>query len=289
MAKILISISLNRKGMVIKMKTSVSLSVFPRKENAPVIFSMGTDENIKTIKDLGYEGVDLFVKDPTERDTKEVIGKLHENDLGIGVIMPAALAGQGLFLGDRDSEIRNECIRRIGEIILLAADNGGMVSLGLVRGNRYPDETLERFYERFTDSSEKLLEIAEKVHVPLLIEPINRYEINTINSVAEGAAYIKTSGLPLYLMVDTFHMNIEDVSVERSFTDAFPLIKHVHFLDSNRLAPSMGHLNMEKYYRILEEMGYEGYLCLEALPKPDPYTCAKTGSEFFKAMKGAAK
>lgn len=272
------------------MKTSVSLSAFEAPPGMPALFSGGTEKNIARIRELGYDGVDLFIRDPLDEETKKTLNLLKKYQLGVGAVMPAALAGEGLFLSDPDSEIRKEAIRRIKEIIHFAGEAGGMVSLGLVRGRRLRTESLETFEERFTKSCQELLEIASPLKVDLLIEPINRYEINTINSVEEGVAYIRKTGLPLYLMLDTFHMNIEDVDLCRELSNALPYTKHIHFLDSNRLAPSMGHLDMETYYWLLREAGYEGYLCLEALAdKVDADDCAVRGAEFFRRMRQKGK
>lgn len=268
-----------------KMKTSVSLSAFQAKPGMPVLFSGGNEGNVATIAELGYDGVDLFVSDPTSWETKQTLTNLQKYNLGVGVIMPAALAQEGLFLGHTDQQIRNQCIHRIGEIMDLADEVGGMVSLGLVRGNRLPEESLTSFYDRYAMSCQALLSKKAAQTVPLLIEPINRYEINTINSVAQGVEFISQYDLPLYLMLDTFHMNIEDVSMGATLFNYIEYVKHIHFLDSNRLAPSMGHLDMGDLYRILETLKYQGYLCLEALPLPDPYTCAKQGATFFAHMK----
>lgn len=266
------------------MKTSVSLSVFEAKPGMPVLFSGGNEHNIAEISALGYDGVDLFVKDPHDEQTRSTLRLLKKHNLGIGVIMPAALAGEGLFLGDESADVREECVRRINDIVCLASEAGAMVSLGLVRGSKKNDETEEEFYSRYVNSCELLLENSEKRCVPLVIEPINRYEINTINSARQALDFIKKYRLPLYLMLDTFHMNIEDVSIDALLAEAMPLTRHIHFLDSNRLAPSMGNLNMQNYYRLLKALGYGGYLCLEALPKPTPAICARRGADFFKTM-----
>lgn len=268
------------------MKISVSLSVFEAPKAMPALFSGGTRENIARIWELGYDGVDLFVRDPKSPDTIHTIALLKEYGLGIGAIMPAALAGEGLFLGSPDEAVRKEAIRRISEIVCLAGENGAMVSVGLVRGSKQVEEPMESFEARFTDSCEQMLRISEPQQVSLLIEPINRYEINTINSVKEGMDYIKRTGLPLYLMNDLFHMNIEDVDIGQMLVESLPYTKHIHFLDSNRLPPSMGHLDMAGYYRLLEQNGYQGYLCLEALAnREDPDRCAAIGAEFFKRMR----
>ena len=265
------------------MKTSVSLSVFPAPSGMPALFSGGTEKNIARIRELGYDGVDLFVRDPVAEDTRRTLALLRQYGLGIGAIMPAALAGQGLYLGAVERNIREECVRRIGEIIHLAAEVGAMVSIGLVRGSKLPGEPMKTFEDRFVAGCAQLLRISQPLGVPLLLEPINRYEINTILSVKEGMDFIQRSGLPIYLMNDLFHMNIEDVDIGRMLLDSLSYTKHIHFLDSNRLPPGMGHLDMERYYRLLENAGYSGYLCLEALPgRLDPDMCAVRGAEFFQ-------
>jgi len=71
--------------------------------------------------------VDLFVRDPFDKTTQKTLQLLRHYQLGIGAIMPAALAGEGLFLGDINSEIRKEAVQRIGEIIHLAGETDGMV------------------------------------------------------------------------------------------------------------------------------------------------------------------
>ncbi len=239
------------------------------------------EENFNTIKELGYDGIDLFVDDVNSQATKDAVKYMQKYDLGIGVVMPAALAGQGLFLGDIDKTIRDKCIERIMEIINFTDSIGGMCSLGLVRGSTKGESLLE-FEGKFVDSCEKLL---ARTDIPLLIEPINRYEINTLNSTQESIEFIQKYNLPLYLMIDTFHMNIEDVDMYKSFEESFAYTKHIHFLDSNRLAPSMGHLDMENMYKFIEQLGYTGYLCLEALAKPSSYECAKKGADFFARCK----
>ncbi len=266
------------------MKTSVSLSVFEAPKSAPVLFSAHLDENIPYISEIGYDGVDLFIHDPKADVSILAKNLLAKHDLGVGVVMPAALAGQGLYFGDANKEIRDEIVKQIIPIIEYTADLGGMVSLGLVRGSLGEGDTITDFRGRFSDSLMRILPRAQELGVDLLIEPINRYEINTLNESCESYDFIKESGLPLYLMLDTFHMNIEDVSVEESLRYCRDLIKHVHFLDSNRLAPGMGHSDMEGYYGVLQEIGYEGYLCLEALSRPDEHTCAMKGIEFFERL-----
>lgn len=266
------------------MKKSVSLSLFEGTKATPILFRTDIENNIPLIKEMGYDGVDLFVLDPSAEISKRAKVLLAENDLGVGVVMPAALAGEGLFLGHTDPAVRKAILGRMEEVIAYASEMQGMVSLGLVRGSVEGDDTLEALLDRFADTTSKLLPFAQKHGVDLVIEPINRYEINTINSSMEAYDFIRQSGLPIGLMLDTFHMNIEDDDLHESLKVCGDLIKHVHFLDSNRLAPGMGHLDMTAIYNTLKEIDYDGYLCLEALQGNDYKEVGRKGIEFFKSV-----
>lgn len=265
------------------MKTSVTLSTFQAGKNAPVLFSGAKEEHFESIKSLGYDGIDLFLDDPTGESAKIVKKMLQKYNLGVGVIMPTALAGQGLFLGDNDPDIRKKCVEKFTEVIHFAADVGGMMAVGYVRGVRKGEETLAHFSKKLEESCSQLVKVNEKVS--LAMEPINRYESNTFCTTEESVDFLRKTGLPMGLLLDTFQMNIEDVDLFQAFREAKDYTKHIHFVDSNRLAPSMGHLPMKELYQCVAELGYDDYLCVEALAKPDGITCATKGAEFFKEMK----
>lgn len=266
-------------------RTSVALSLFDGWNGMPALYCGTEDEILEEIQSLGYDGVDLFVDEPGQKKNQEALSKIRRYGLEVGAVMPALLARQGLSLGDRDESLRRNAIQRTGEIISFASEAGGMVSLGLVRGRAGRGEERKDFFKRLTESFEELLKLAIPQDVDLILEPINRYESDHLNSSLEALDYIRGCGLPLYLMLDTFHMNIEDVDLMKSFESCIPFVKHIHFVDSNRLAPGMGHLNMEDLYKKLVQLDYRGTLCLEALPYPSGHECARIGADFFSSMR----
>ncbi len=124
--------------------------------------------------------------------------------------------------------------------------------------------------------------------VPLLIEPLNRYETNLLNTVPETAEWIST--LPtdnLRILADLFHMNIEEADMADAIKAVGAHIGHVHFADSNRRAVGMGHSPIAEAVTALKQIGYSGYLSAEIFPKPDSATAAKQTIESYRGIVGS--
>jgi sugar phosphate isomerase/epimerase len=140
-------------------------------------------------------------------------------------------------------------------------------------------------YDGVLESLKTCSREAEKQGVYLWIEPLNRYETNLINRIEEGIRLIEEVGSKnLGLLPDTFHMNIEERSIEDSLRKSIPYFRHVHIADSNRWAPGCGHLNFKSILETLREIGYQGFLSMEILPQPNPDEAAKLAMEFFRKV-----
>ena len=114
--------------------------------------------------------------------------------------------------------------------------------------------------------------------VLILLEPINRYETDVVNTAEQGAELIEACGCGnVKLLLDTFHMNIEEPSIEDSIRKAGEHLGYIHFADSNRHAPGMGHTAFESILETLTEIGYAGPIVLEILPWPDDEQAAVQG------------
>lgn len=84
------------------------------------------------------------------------------------------------------------------------------------------------------------------------------------------------------LMLDVYHMNIEDVNIYDSFREARDFCWAVHFSDNNRKWPGSAHLNFKQIVKVLNEIGYTGFVSLEILPWPDPDTAARSSIRFLR-------
>ena len=119
-------------------------------------------------------------------------------------------------------------------------------------------------------------EAASRAGLGLLLEPINRYETNFINTVDEALEVFEQLNSPcMKLLVDTFHMNIEEADIHRGLRRAGSRLGHVHLGDSNREAPGHGHLDLRGVLQTLQEIGYQGYLSFEVLPLPNTRQAAE--------------
>jgi sugar phosphate isomerase/epimerase len=84
------------------------------------------------------------------------------------------------------------------------------------------------------------------------------------------------------LMLDVFHMNIEDASIEEGLRTAGDRLWHVHIADSQRRYPGSGHLDFDGIFATLRDMGYRGYVSAELFPLPDADTAAVKTIDFLK-------
>lgn len=264
------------------MKLSVAIASENASANAFVVFR-GIESSIVKASKLGYDGVELALKTPDEIGRKELSKLLKDNSLEISAVSTGQVfAARGLMFTDEDSERRTRLQREFEAFIDLAQDFGQLVNIGRVRGS-LQGRSREKCEQLFLDLLGPVCDYAAARGVELLLEPVNRYEIDFINSLKEGVDFIKKSGISnLKLMPDVFHMNIEDASIPRAFLDSAPYVRYVHLADSNRHAPGDGHMNFEQVFEALRTMGYDDWCTVEILPFPDPDTAASRAERYLR-------
>ena len=218
-------------------RKSLSVSAFTAPEGMPSVFSIPELETLSLVRDLGYDGVDLFINDPCDEESRRARSALSAANLGIALVMPAALARYGLSLGDKDNSQRKKNIEKMHCIIDYTSDCGAQVSLGLVRGSYGCSDTLDAFLERFADSVDRLIGYASPRGVKLVIEPINRAEINNLNTSLEALDFIGRYKLDAGLLLDTYHMYLEKEDIPESFSRCIRQTWHIHLLGPDRNVP----------------------------------------------------
>jgi sugar phosphate isomerase/epimerase len=168
-------------------------------------------------------------------------------------------------------------------LIDFAGSFGAPAIIGSMQGRWDGAVTREQAFDWLREALEQLGPRARAVGVPLLFEPLNRYETNLVRSVAEGLELLKPLRTKnVKLLVDLFHANIEEVSIAEALRLAGPDLGHVHFADSNRHAVGLGHTDFAPIVEALRQIGYEGYASAEILPLPDSDSAAKQTMKGFR-------
>jgi sugar phosphate isomerase/epimerase len=228
-------------------------------------------KSFASISHLGYDGIELLIEDPR----KITVGKLEKLAHAYGLEIPAIGTGPtylryGLSFANTDPKVRRASVKRARDYLAIASDLGSLVIMGLIRGKIGLNAQYKSAWRWVKRCLSDCAAIAEDLGVIIALEPINRYETNIINTVEEAIQMVdELRSNHVKLMVDTFHMNIEEASITKALKKAGKSLVHVHVADSNRRAPGMGHLNFSEIIDVLKEIGYSRYLSAEILFEPD--------------------
>jgi len=266
-------------------KVSIVLSTHEARFEA-VAFRGDFEANVAKIAGWGYDGVELAVRDPrlVDADELERIVSAH------GLAVPAIGTGQawgeeGLSFSSDDPAVRAAAIERIKAHIDLAARFGAVVILGLIRGVTPEGQTQRQSMARLVEALRECAAAAERAGVRLALEPLNRYETDLIHTAAEGLELIEQVGADnVGLLLDTFHMNVEEPDPVGAILAAGGRLFHFHVADSNRQYPGAGHVDFGLLLAVLDEIGYPGYVSGEFLPLPDADSAARLAIAHLRAV-----
>jgi 5-keto-L-gluconate epimerase len=265
------------------MKLSIVLSTQPAQFQAAT-FKGDLETNLAQIASLSYSGVELAIRDPKLIDLDLLDGLVRKYGLSVPAIGTGQAWGEeGLSFTDPDHEVRSAAIERIKSHIPLAAHFGAVIIVGLIRGIVKPGIDHAQAMDWLVEALRECSAAARPHGIRLALEPINRYETTLINNVAEGLDLIeRVSANNFGLLLDTFHMNIEEAHVETSIRTCGQRIFHFHVADSNRWYPGAGHLDFSSILEALFTTGYKGWVSGEFLAEPDAKTAAMEGIKKLK-------
>jgi sugar phosphate isomerase/epimerase len=258
------------------MKLSIVLSTQAAQFEA-VAFKGDLSANVAKIAGWGYDGVELAIRDPRLVDGDELLRIVSEHGLDVPAIGTGQAWGEeALSYTDPDPAVRRAAIERTISHVPFAGRTGAVIIVGLLRGIVRPGVEHEQAMGWLIDALKQCCAAAEPHGVRIALEPICRYETTLINNVAQGLDLVRQVGAPnMGLLLDTFHMNIEDPVIEDSIRAAGDRIFHFHVADSNRWYPGAGHLDFGSILHALYSTGYQGYVSGEFMPHPDADTAAQ--------------
>jgi sugar phosphate isomerase/epimerase len=244
-------------------------------------------EKVEKAALLGVDGLELMTADPSQVDAHLLRSEMEAQGVAAVAVGSGAAAMQsGLNLLHTDPGVAARARNRLDDLIAFAAAVGALlVTIGSFRGKLAWVGSDGR--SRLAEVLHRAAERAAATEVRLALEPLNRYESDLINTADEGLAFVEHVGhTALGLLLDTYHVNIEEASGEAPFRQLMQAgrLWHVHLGDNNRLPPGDGMIDFAALVRILRSLGYTGTLSAELLARPDPNTAARRTVEHMRPL-----
>jgi sugar phosphate isomerase/epimerase len=278
-------------GIAASRRRRIGLAISPRPTTfGPVLFAGRMDEGIATARRLGFGLIELSLRSAADVNRKSLRSKLRAAGIAVSAIATGqACLFDGLCLSSTSESVRRNTIEHLRQEMELAAQLEASIILGGIRG-RLDSEggAQERARAAAVEAIEACVSAADRLGVQVLIEPINRYETNYLNTIDEVLDLIQQLRVgQVKVLLDTFHMNIEESRFEAAIRRAGPRLGYVHIVDSNRRAPGQGHVPFDAVMETLDAVGFDGPLVAEILPIPDDATAAQLTARFWATTDAA--
>ena len=249
------------------MKYAITLASFRNIE--PV------EDTLATLAKQGYRAMEMF-GEPSEVDVKKLLDSLSSYSLSIcGVTgMWGSISSDGWKrrLLSSDPKLVQASEQYVIDCLKLCNTLGGHemnVCLfadeikGFDRTHRIisPNEK-ELFAAKAVPLMRLLCRRAADYGIQLVLEPLNRYS-TPYCATAKDAIAIAQHVDSLGILLDTFHMNIEEDMFKDAIQSSSTLLRHMHFADNNRKMPGFAHIDFSTIIKSLNEIGYQNYISFE--------------------------
>lgn len=229
------------------------------------------ENSCRALSALGYDGVEFMTLNPDQLDWDEVKATLAKYSLSCTLVCTGEIYGQlGLSFTDPDEAKRAEAIRRSKLIIDFAEALSANVNFGRIRGHYCKEMSKEQTEAYAIAAFRELADYAAPKNVKLALEEVTIMQTNFINTLAEAADMVDRVDRPNFkLMMDIFHMNLEEKDLFESIRKYSSYNIHVHLADNNRRYPGHCGLDFEKIIQTFKDCGYDGDFTTEIFQIPD--------------------
>jgi sugar phosphate isomerase/epimerase len=264
-------------------KSCATIALVPEIKAGPWIYWDDLESSLAHAASLGFDAVELFTASGDALDVSKTKLLLAKYQLAIAAVgTGAGKVIHGLTLTDPDVGIRKKAQEFIEKMITFGAAFHAPAIIGSMQGNVVAGVDREQAMDWLASGLTHLGKYAANLNVPLIYEPLNRYETNLINTLGDGVDFLSTREISnVGLLADLFHMNIEEVDLAASIRAAGAYVIHVHFADSNRRPVGNGHADFHAVAQALQEINYQRFVSAEAFPYPNSKDAAAQTIQSF--------
>lgn len=268
------------------MKSAVTISLVREAEGGPFVFWHDLKAGCETAARLGFDAVEIFAPGPNDFDASLLRELLAQHNLRVAAFgTGAGWVKHKLTLTSPAPAVRQRARDFAVQMMERAAEFKAPIIVGSMQGRIEPGVDREDVLDRLREALGELAVHAARQKQSIFFEPLNRYETNVINNVEQALELLApVAAKNIKLLLDIFHLNIEEANIAASLRQAGAALGHVHFVDSNRRAVGWGHIDYAPIIRALRDIKYSGYLSAEIVPLPNSEAAAAQSIAAFKAL-----
>ncbi|MCC8179999.1 MAG: sugar phosphate isomerase/epimerase [Planctomycetes bacterium] len=248
---------------------------------APILLRGEVADVFRQARDIGYDGIELHVPDIWTWNANAAKDAAEATGVQVSALVSGQLfVRKGLSFSSDDPRIVEKAVEGLQLFVDVAATLGTGVVVGWVRG-QVSDSPQGRL-KRQADALRQVAEYASVRGVPLYIESINRYELDSLNTAAEIVSFIRENRLPnTYIHLDTFHMNIDEHSAAKAIRQCGSLLGYLHIAENTRWYPGHDRMDFDPVFTSMDRIGYDGFVSVECLPYPTGGEAARLAYDFL--------
>lgn len=216
----------------------------------------GLEMALEKSAEHGYRAIEFAYLRPEKFDLDRLARKAQSLDVEIGVTM-------GLPLDKDVSSEDRACVKRgaamLSDAVKAVRDIGGTKLGGILYSahTKYNRQPTEDGWKNSVETIAKTGDIARSAGVDLVLEVVNRFETNLLNTTAQGMKFIGDTGSDhVRLHLDTFHMNIEEANPAAAIRLAGDRLGYFHIGESNRGYLGDGVIDFDLIFDALLDIGY---------------------------------
>jgi hydroxypyruvate isomerase len=241
-------------------------------------------EGVRRAKQGGFDAVEFHA--PYEVPVEEMKGVLAETGLPVAGIntrpgdVSAGEVGMAAIPGRED-----EALAAIDEALAYASVIGA--SYVQVTGGKVEDERRTRARKTYLKALDHASRGAEPLGITIVIEPCNRYDVpgNFLNRTDQAAAIVTELGRPnVKILLDCYHLQISEGDLTRRVGNLMPMIGHIQIAAvPTRAEPDEGEVDYQYLLRLIEKLGYRGFVGAEYRARSD----VEAGLGWLQAFRAA--
>ena len=229
------------------------------------------------LKAAGYDGVEIPVFGGVPADYKPLRAELDKNGLKCTTVTILTAETNAV---SPDAAARVKAVEWLKTVVDINHVLGSETvcgpyhsAIGVFSGT---GPTLDE-KRRSADVLREVAEYAKPANLVMAIEYLNRFECYVLNTAAAAVDLVHRVNHPNFrTMFDTFHAHIEEKSQAEAIRTVKPVLAHVHISENDRGTPGTGQVNWDAAFSTLAEIGYDGWMVIEAFGRALPDLAAAT-------------